>query len=230
MIRERDRWRRTSWSEARAFVAERLQALIDQHGADTIGVLGSARATNEDNHVIQKFARTVIGTNNVDCCARVCHAPSAAAPKRVLGSGLTTNSFDDIERARTILVCGTNATEDHPVVGTRIRQAARRGAQLIVIDPRPIELTADARCHLALKPTIVALGIDDADAVALENRLFAEQASDTRLAGSGLARNHDGSTADGKADLFAVVLVTEHELPPAICRADSRGCCATRLM
>jgi formate dehydrogenase major subunit len=158
MIRERDRWRRTSWSEVRAFVAERLQALIDQHGADSIGMLGSARATNEDNYVIQKFARTVVGTNNVDCCARVCHAPSAAALKRVLGSGLTTNSFDDIERARTILVCGANVTEDHPVVGARIRQAARRGAQLIVIDPRLIELTADATCHLALRPgTNVAL-------------------------------------------------------------------------
>jgi len=158
MIRERDRWRRASWSEARAVVAERLQVLIDRHGADSIGVLGSARATNEDNYVIQKFARTVIGTNNVDCCARVCHAPSAAALKRVLGTGLATNSFDDIERARTILVCGANATEDHPIVGARIRQAARRGAHLIVIDPRRIELTADATCHLALKPgTNVAL-------------------------------------------------------------------------
>jgi formate dehydrogenase major subunit len=158
MIRERDRWRRTSWSEARGFVAERLQALIDQHGADCIGVLGSARATNEDNYVIQKFARMVVGTNNVDCCARVCHAPSAAALKRMLGTGLATNSFGDIERARAILVCGANVTEDHPVVGARIRQAARRGARLIVIDPRRIELTADAVCHLAPKPgTNVAL-------------------------------------------------------------------------
>jgi formate dehydrogenase major subunit len=158
MIREREGWRRTSWSEARAFVARRLRDLIDQHGADSIGVLGSARATNEDNYVTQKLARTVIGTNNVDCCARVCHAPSAAALKRILGAGLATNSFDDIERARAILVCGANATEDHPVVGARIRQAARQGAQLIVIDPRRIELTADATCHVALKPgTNVAL-------------------------------------------------------------------------
>jgi formate dehydrogenase major subunit len=135
-----------------------LQDLVDRYGPDSIGVLGSARATNEDNYAAQKFARTVLGSNNVDCCARVCHAPSAAALKRVLGAGLATNSFDDIERARTILVCGANATEDHPVVGARIRQAARRGARLIVIDPRRIELTADATCHLALKPgTNVAL-------------------------------------------------------------------------
>jgi formate dehydrogenase major subunit len=152
MIRGRDGWRRTSWTEARAFVAGRLGELRDRYGADSIGLLGSARATNEDNYVAQKFARTVIGTNNVDSCARVCHSPSAAALKTMLGAGLATNSFDDIERARTILVCGANVTEDHPVVGARIRQAARRGALLIVIDPRRIELTADATCHIALKP------------------------------------------------------------------------------
>jgi formate dehydrogenase major subunit len=173
MIRENGRWRRTSWTEARAFVSSRLRDLIDRYGADTIGVLGSARATNEDNYLAQKFARTVIGTNNVDCCARVCHAPSSAGLKTMLGSGLTTNSFHDIEVARTILVCGANPIEDHPIVGARIRQAARRGAHLIVVDPRRIELTEDAACHLAIRPgtnipllnamahTIVAEGLCD---------------------------------------------------------------------
>ena len=158
MIREDGRWRRTSWNEARAVVAGRLRDLIDRHGPDSMGVLGSARATNEDNYLAQKFARTVIGTNNVDCCARVCHAPSAAGLKTMLGAGLATNSFDDIEVARTILVCGANPTEDHPIVGARIRRAARHGAHLIVIDPRRIELTEDATCHLAIRPgTNVAL-------------------------------------------------------------------------
>ncbi len=158
LIRENGLWRRASWTEARGFVATRLRDLVDRHGPDSVGVLGSARATNEDNYVAQKFARAVIGTNNVDCCARVCHAPSAAGLKAMLGSGLTTNSFDDIEVARTILVCGANPTEGHPIVGARIRQAARRGAHLIVIDPRRIELTEDATCHLAIRPgTNVAL-------------------------------------------------------------------------
>jgi formate dehydrogenase major subunit len=158
MIRDGSGWRRVSWNEARAFVAGRLHSLIERHGRDSIGVLGSARATNEDNYVTQKFARAVIGTNNVDCCARVCHAPSAAALKRAFGAGLATNSFDDIEVARTILVCGANATEDHPIVGARIKQAALRGARLIVIDPRRIELARYADCHVALAPgTNVAL-------------------------------------------------------------------------
>ena len=83
-------------------------------GPDSIGVLGSARGTNEENYLAQKFARVVLGTNNVDCCARVCHAPTAAAMKMMLGTGAATNSFDDIEQARTILVCGANPTENHP--------------------------------------------------------------------------------------------------------------------
>ena len=158
MIREGQSWRRVSWLEALGFAAQQLRRVIAQHGPDSVGVLGSARATNEDNYVIQKYARLVVGTNNVDCCARVCHAPSAAALKRMLGTGLATNSLDDIDRARAILVCGANVTEAHPVVGARIRQAARSGTPLIVIDPRRIELAADATCHLALRPgTNVAL-------------------------------------------------------------------------
>ena len=152
MIRDGSSWRRVSWDEALAFTAGRLHDLLARHGPDRVGVLGSARATNEDNYVAQKFARVVLGTNNVDCCARVCHAPSAAALKQSLGTGLGTNSFDDIEIARTILVCGSNATENHPIVGARIKQAVRKGAALIVIDPRRIELASYATCHLALRP------------------------------------------------------------------------------
>ncbi len=113
----------------------------EKHGPDSIGMLGSARATNEENYLAQKFARVVLGTNNIDCCARVCHAPTAAAMKTMLGTGAATNSFDDIEAAGAFLLCGTNATENHPIVGARIKQAVLRGAKLIVIDPRKIELT-----------------------------------------------------------------------------------------
>jgi formate dehydrogenase major subunit len=186
MIRDASEWRRVSWTEARSFVVERLHSLIQRHGPDSIGILGSARATNEENYVAQKLARTVIGTNNIDCCARVCHAPSAAALKRAFGAGLATNSFDDIEIARTILVCGANATEGHPIVGARIKQAALRGAQLIVIDPRRIELARYADCHLALRPgtnvallnamshTIVAEGLCDDAFIGRRAASFAE--------------------------------------------------------
>jgi formate dehydrogenase major subunit len=158
MIREDRQWRQVSWPEALAFVARGLERIIAQHGPDSVAMLGSARATNEENYVAQKFARLVLGTNNVDCCARVCHAPSAAGMKQVLGTGAATNSLDDIEQARTILVCGANPTENHPIVGARIKQAALKGAHLIVIDPRRTELAEYADIHLALRPgTNVAL-------------------------------------------------------------------------
>ena len=151
LIREATGWRTVSWDEALAFVAARLGSIRAAHGPDAIGVLGSARATNEDNYLTQKLARVVLGTNNVDCCARVCHAPSAAGLFAMLGTGAATNSFDDIERARTLLVVGANATEAHPIVGARLRQAARHGASLIVIDPRRTALAAVATVHLQLR-------------------------------------------------------------------------------
>lgn len=144
--------RPVSWVEAVETIAGRLERVLTTRGPSAVGVLGSARATNEDNYVTQKFARTVLDTNNVDCCARVCHAPSAAALSEMLGTGASTSSYDDIEQAQTILVCGSNATENHPVVGARIKQAALHGAHLVVIDPRRIELAEYAEIHLRPRP------------------------------------------------------------------------------
>ena len=152
MVRTNDGWRPLSWDKAISLTATRLQEIAKEHGPNSIGVLGSARATNEENYLTQKFARVVIGTNNVDCCARVCHTPTAAAMKLMLGTGAATNSYNDIEKAQTILVCGANATSNHPIVGARIKQAALKGAKLIVIDPRHIELARYATVHLRLKP------------------------------------------------------------------------------
>lgn len=158
MIRNEGGWKPVAWDEAIAFTATEFQRVLEQYGPRSMGVLGSARATNEENYLAQKFARLVLGTNNADCCARVCHAPSAAALKLMLGTGAATNSFDDIEAARTFLICGANPTENHPIVGARIKQAVLRGTRLIVIDPRKIELAQYADVHLAPRPgTNVAL-------------------------------------------------------------------------
>lgn len=201
MIRESGEWKKVSWDEAIKFTADKLKEIVRRDGADSIGVLGSARATNEENYLAQKFARVVLGTNNVDCCARVCHAPTAAAMKMTLGTGAATNSFDDVERAQTILVIGCNPTENHPIVGARIKQAVRRGAQLIVIDPRRIELSEYADYHLQLKPgtnvpllnamacTVIEEGLFDAEFVS--NRIaewneyseFIKQFSPEKIAG-----------------------------------------------
>jgi len=173
MLRDGDGWHDVTWDVAIAYVARRLAAVRAAHGPEAIGVLGSARATNEDNYVTQKLARVVLGTNNVDCCARVCHAPSAAALSTMFGTGAATSCFDDIERASVIVVVGANATESHPVVGARIRQAARRHAELIVIDARRTQLAAMADVHL--QPRI---GTDIPLLHAIAHVIFAEDLVD----------------------------------------------------
>ncbi|MBP7415599.1 MAG: formate dehydrogenase subunit alpha [Pyrinomonadaceae bacterium] len=153
MIREGGDWRVVSWEEAIQYTADKLKAIDAEFGKESIAVLGSARATNEENYLAQKFTRVVLGTNNVDCCARVCHTPSAAAMKMMIGTGAMTNSFDDIEKARTIILCGANPSENHPIPGARIKQAViKNGTKLIVIDPRKTELTKYADVHLQLRP------------------------------------------------------------------------------
>ncbi|MGH9882572.1 MAG: 2Fe-2S iron-sulfur cluster-binding protein, partial [Pyrinomonadaceae bacterium] len=101
MVRNNDGWLQVTWDDAITFSAKRLQRILKDHGPDSIGILGSARGTNEENYLAQKFARAVIGTNNVDCCARVCHTPTAAAMKLMIGTGAATNSYKDIEKTQT---------------------------------------------------------------------------------------------------------------------------------
>jgi len=172
MIRRHTQWEKVTWNEVIEYCAQKLKSILHEHGPDSIGIIGSARATNEDNYCIQKFARTVIGTNNVDNCARVCHQPTAKAMSMVLGTGAATNSYDDIEKAATILVAGANTTESHPVIGARIKQAVLKGANLIVIDPRKTELTKHAAYHLQIKPgTNIPLLNAMANVIVTENLL-----------------------------------------------------------
>jgi formate dehydrogenase major subunit len=184
MIREKNgKWKKVSWREAITITANNLKGILKTHGSDSVGVLGSARATNEDNYLAQKFARLVLGTNNVDCCARVCHAPSAAALKGAFGTGAATNSFDDIEQTRAFLLCGTNTTENHPIVGARIKHAVLGGAKLIVIDPRKIELVQYADIHLPLKPGTNVPLLNAMSCTIVEEKLFDEIALSERVSG-----------------------------------------------
>lgn len=144
----------TDWDTALDIVARELAAAAERPGADAVGFLASAKCSNEENYLFQKLARQLVGTNNVDHCARLCHAPTVVALTDALGSGAMTNTMDDIVRdAALVLVVGSNTTEQHPVLGMRLRRAVReRGLPLIVIDPRPIPLAAMATLHLRLQP------------------------------------------------------------------------------
>jgi formate dehydrogenase alpha subunit len=144
--------RPVSWEAAIAWLAERLASLRAEHGPDVFGALASSRSTNEACYLLQKLARSVVGTNNVDCCARVCHSSTATALRDATGTGAASACFDDIELARAIVVAGANPTEAHPVVGARILRAALAGTPLVVIDPRRTEFARVAAVHLQLAP------------------------------------------------------------------------------
>ncbi|RZT79514.1 formate dehydrogenase alpha subunit [Micromonospora violae] len=144
--------RPATWDEALGVVAARLSAIRDRYGGEAIGLISSARATNEENYLAQKFARTVLRTNNLDNCSRLCHSPSAAGLTASFGLAGGTNPFDDLDRADCILVAGANPTEAHPVVGARIKQRVLDGARLIVIDPRRTDLVGFADVHVQAHP------------------------------------------------------------------------------
>ncbi|HLZ36948.1 MAG TPA: formate dehydrogenase subunit alpha, partial [Mycobacteriales bacterium] len=141
-----------SWGEALGFLADRLGGIRATFGPDAIAMICSSRATNEENYLAQKFLRAGIGTSNIDNCSRLCHAPSAAGLVASFGLSGGTNSMEDMEQADCFLLAGTNTTEAHPVVGARIKQAVLRGAGLVVVDPRRIELADFADVHLHGRP------------------------------------------------------------------------------
>jgi len=141
LIKENGKFRESDWDEALDLIAERFTEIKKAHGPHSLAGLSSARCTNEENFVFQKFMRAVIGTNNVDHCARLCHASTVAGLASTFGSGAMTNSIEELEHADVILVTGSNTTETHPVIATRIKRAVLlHGAKLIVVDPRKIDL------------------------------------------------------------------------------------------
>jgi len=166
----------TDPDEALRIAANRMSAIKQTYGPNAIAGLASARCTNEENYLFQKFFRTVIGTNSIDHCARLCHSPSVAALAEVLGSGAMTNSIADIEQADCLLVIGSNTTENHPVISAAIKRAVTaRGASLIVVDPRRIELVRHASVWLRPRPGNDIAWINGLAHVLLRENLIAER-------------------------------------------------------
>ena len=141
-----------SWDEALDFIKGKFESIKQDHGPDAIAGISSARCTNEENYMFQKMIRQLVGTNNIDCCARVCHSPTAWGMQQSFGTGAGTNSTADIPLADLMIVIGANPTAAHPVTGAKIKQQAMSGATLIVIDPVRTELARMADHHLQLKP------------------------------------------------------------------------------
>jgi formate dehydrogenase alpha subunit len=153
LIRRNGVLEEASWDEALDLVSEKF---VEYRGS--FGALASAKGTNEDAYVMQKFARSVMDTNNIDHCTRLCHSPSVHAMLQSLGSGATSNSYVDYENAGCLMVVGSDSSSNHPVVTVRFRRAVKRGAVLIVVNPKWTELNYYADIWLRPKPgTDVAL-------------------------------------------------------------------------
>ncbi len=141
-----------TWDEAYDIMVDKFTKIKEEHGPDALAGIASSRTANEENYLMQKFMRAVVGTNNIDGCARVCHSPTALGMQRTYGTGAATNSIEDIKHTDLMMIIGANPTKGHPVTGAKMKQAAIKGTKLIVIDPYRTEIAKYADYHLQLRP------------------------------------------------------------------------------
>jgi formate dehydrogenase major subunit len=171
-------WRIVSWPEAIEYAAKGLRRVQEKYGRASVGAISSSRCTNEEIFLTQKFARAVLGNNNIDNCARICHSPTQFGLSATVGWGAASQHFDSILQADVIMVVGANPTEGHPVFGSLMKRRIRQGAKLIVIDPRETEsvksphLKADV--HLALRPGTNVAVLDSISHVIAREKLYDE--------------------------------------------------------
>jgi formate dehydrogenase major subunit len=158
MIRAKftDPWREVSWEEAIGHAASEFKRIQAKYGRDSIGGITSSRCTNEETYLVQKMIRAAFGNNNTDTCARVCHSPTGYGLKTTLGTSAGTQDFDSVEAADVIVIIGANPTDAHPVFASQMKRRLRKGARLIIVDPRRIDLVksphVQADYHLPLLP------------------------------------------------------------------------------
>jgi formate dehydrogenase major subunit len=154
LIREGDRFREAEWDEALDLVARRFAEIKGLHGPDALAFIASSKCTNEEAYLMQKLARAVIGTNNVDNCSRYCQAPATMGLFRTVGYGGDSGSITDIEQADLVLIVGSNTAESHPVLATRVKRAHKlHGQKLIVADLREHEMARRADVFLHTRPS-----------------------------------------------------------------------------
>jgi formate dehydrogenase major subunit len=153
LIREGDKFREASWDEALSLVVRRFSEIKAAQGPDALAFISSSKCTNEESYLMQKLARAVIGTNNMDNCSRYCQAPATIGLFRTVGYGGDSGSISDIEQADLVLIVGSNTAESHPVLATRVKRAHKlRGQKLIVSDLREHEMARRADVFLHPRP------------------------------------------------------------------------------
>ena len=152
MIKRNGEFEIVTWDEAYDFIASKLTFIKNKYGVDAIGGISSSRATNEENYLMQKMIRVAIGTNNIDGCARVCHAPTAFGMQQAFGTGAATNSIVDLQDTDAIFLFGANPVKGHPVTGAKFKQLFMKGITSIVVDPVKTKLAELATYFLQIRP------------------------------------------------------------------------------
>ena len=174
-----DPWQEVDWDTAFAYAAGEFKRIQAEHGITSVGAVSSSRCTNEEIFLMQKFARVALRNNNIDNCSRICHSPTQFGLSATLGAGAASQHFDSILQSDVVLVVGANPTEGHPVFGSMMKRAIRRGARLLVIDPRRTETVDSPHCraevHLALRPGTNMLVLNSVAHVIVRERLYNEE-------------------------------------------------------
>ncbi|MCK4326413.1 formate dehydrogenase subunit alpha [bacterium] len=177
------KFKEIDWERALNLVSQNLLRIKERYGPHSLAFLSSAKTTNEENFLMMKLARAVFGTNNVDHCARLCHASTVIGLASTFGSGAMTNSISEFEDAEVFLVTGSDTTEQHPLIGSRIINAVHKGAKLILIDPRKIELAKYAEIYLSPKNGTDVAWINGLMHVIIKEGLEAREYIDSRTEG-----------------------------------------------
>ncbi|MFC1965727.1 formate dehydrogenase subunit alpha [Chloroflexota bacterium] len=249
LLKQNGQFKQATWDEAFDAICHGLNQIKEDFGPDSIGFLSSAKCTNEENFLLMKFARSVIGTNNIDHCARLCHSPSVVGLASSFGSGAMTNSIPEVERADCIFVIGSNTMEAHPLIGSRILQAKEKGATVIVADPRQTPLVSFANVYLQLKPgsdvvllngimnLIITYGLADMDFISNRTEGFKEFRTKlmeynpekvSQITGVRIADLEKAAQLYGKADKGMIIYcmgITQHS-----CGTDNVRSCSNLAM
>jgi formate dehydrogenase major subunit len=186
LIREGSRFREATWDEALDRIEAKVRQLKQDHGPDSIGVISSSKCTNEENYLMQKMARAVIGTNNVDNCSRYCQSPATAGLFRTVGYGGDAGSITDLEAAGLVIIIGANSAESHPVLATRIKRSHKlKGQRLIVADLRKHEMAERADIYFRPKPGTDLIWLSAITRYIIDGDLHRKEFIDTWVNGFG---------------------------------------------
>ena len=208
-----DVFREATWEEALTLGAGKLKQLRDAHGPKSLAGFGSAKGSNEEAYLFQKLVRTGFGSNNVDHCTRLCHASSVSALLEGVGSAAVSNQVNDVEHAGLIFVIGSNPTANHPVAATWMKNAAKRGAKIVLADPRVTDIGKHAWRTLQFKPDTDVAMLNALIYTVIEEGLVDQEFVQTRASNyEALKQNIQGYSPEAMAPICGVPAATLREV------------------